>query len=97
MANILDNKLREDLERLKKIRAHRGLRHYWGLRVSTYRIMTIRLPDRKPALRIPFRQLCVCLGLTLGWQSRETLTQILVLLVEQDFPMDVFTISSLTS
>merc|ERR1711874_830936 len=33
MANILDNKLREDLERLKKIRAHRGLRHYWGVRV----------------------------------------------------------------
>merc|ERR1719290_739465 len=33
MANILDNKIREDLERLKKIRAHRGLRHYWGLRV----------------------------------------------------------------
>merc|ERR1712013_967436 len=31
MANILDNKIREDLERLKKIRAHRGLRHYWGL------------------------------------------------------------------
>jgi len=33
LANLLDNKLREDLERLKKIRAHRGLRHYWGLRV----------------------------------------------------------------
>merc|ERR1712177_132736 len=33
LANNLDNKLREDLERLKKIRAHRGLRHYWGLRV----------------------------------------------------------------
>merc|ERR1711964_621352 len=33
MANALDNKLREDLERLKKIRAHRGLRHFWGLRV----------------------------------------------------------------
>lgn len=32
-SNSLDNKLREDLERLKKIRAHRGLRHYWGLRV----------------------------------------------------------------
>ncbi|KAH0503017.1 40S ribosomal protein S18 [Microtus ochrogaster] len=30
----LDNKLREDLERLKKIRAHRGLRHFWGLRVQ---------------------------------------------------------------
>merc|ERR1712176_265650 len=33
LANALDNKLREDLERLKKIRAHRCLRHYWGLRV----------------------------------------------------------------
>ncbi|KAG5460574.1 MAG: ribosomal protein S13/S18-domain-containing protein [Olpidium bornovanus] len=33
LANGLDNMLREDLERLKKIRAHRGLRHYWGLRV----------------------------------------------------------------
>ncbi|KXS15265.1 ribosomal protein S13p/S18e [Gonapodya prolifera JEL478] len=33
LANGLDNKLREDLERLKKIRAHRGLRHYWGVRV----------------------------------------------------------------
>merc|ERR1712117_182794 len=33
LANSLDNKWREDLERLKKIRAHRGLRHYWGLRV----------------------------------------------------------------
>lgn len=26
----LDSKLRDDLERLKKIRAHRGMRHYWG-------------------------------------------------------------------
>merc|ERR1719436_2362257 len=25
--------LAKDLERLKKIKAHRGLRHYWGLRV----------------------------------------------------------------
>ena len=30
LANQLDNKLREDLERMKKMRAHRGLRHYWG-------------------------------------------------------------------
>eukprot|EP00877_Chromochloris_zofingiensis_P013830 jgi/Chrzof1/8700/Cz03g21050.t1 len=30
----LESKLREDLERLKKIRNHRGLRHYWGLRVK---------------------------------------------------------------
>lgn len=33
LANGLESKFREDLERLKKIRAHRGLRHYWGLRV----------------------------------------------------------------
>ncbi|KAK6331834.1 ribosomal 40S subunit protein S18B [Orbilia javanica] len=33
LANGLQSKLREDLERLKKIRCHRGLRHYWGLRV----------------------------------------------------------------
>ncbi|KAG4302885.1 hypothetical protein PCANB_000831 [Pneumocystis canis] len=33
LANQLDNKLRENLERLKKIKAHRGLRHFWGLRV----------------------------------------------------------------
>ncbi|KAG7672792.1 hypothetical protein KSW81_001742 [Nannochloris sp. 'desiccata'] len=29
----LDTKMRDDLERLKKIRNHRGLRHYWGLTV----------------------------------------------------------------
>merc|ERR1711907_682886 len=33
VSNGLDMKLRDDLERMKKIRAHRGLRHYWGLRV----------------------------------------------------------------
>ncbi|KAF3172374.1 ribosomal 40S subunit protein S18B [Orbilia oligospora] len=33
LANGLQSKLRDDLERLKKIRCHRGLRHYWGLRV----------------------------------------------------------------
>eukprot|EP00010_Vexillifera_abyssalis_P005313 CAMPEP_0201560392 /NCGR_PEP_ID=MMETSP0173_2-20130828/78245_1 /ASSEMBLY_ACC=CAM_ASM_000268 /TAXON_ID=218659 /ORGANISM="Vexillifera sp., Strain DIVA3 564/2" /LENGTH=155 /DNA_ID=CAMNT_0047974839 /DNA_START=499 /DNA_END=966 /DNA_ORIENTATION=+ len=33
VANGVASKLREDLERLKKIRCHRGLRHYWGLRV----------------------------------------------------------------
>lgn len=32
-SSSLDSKLRDDLERLKKIRAHRGMRHYWGLRV----------------------------------------------------------------
>lgn len=33
VANAVDTKLREDLERLKKIRCHRGLRHFWGVRV----------------------------------------------------------------
>ena len=32
-SNNMGAKLREDLERLKKIRAHRGLRHYWCIRV----------------------------------------------------------------
>merc|ERR1712228_535529 len=33
ISSALDTKLRDDLERLKKMRNHRGLRHYWGLRV----------------------------------------------------------------
>ncbi|XP_037668245.1 40S ribosomal protein S18-like [Choloepus didactylus] len=33
LANGLDNKLCEDLEQLEKIQAHKGLRHFWGLRV----------------------------------------------------------------
>ncbi|EEB95152.1 hypothetical protein MPER_05925, partial [Moniliophthora perniciosa FA553] len=33
LSTNVDSKLRDDLERLKKIRAHRGLRHFWGLRV----------------------------------------------------------------
>merc|ERR1712037_308163 len=33
ISNGLETKLREDLERMKKIRCHRGLRHYWMLRV----------------------------------------------------------------
>eukprot|EP00403_Amphidinium_massartii_P028233 CAMPEP_0178404294 /NCGR_PEP_ID=MMETSP0689_2-20121128/17807_1 /TAXON_ID=160604 /ORGANISM="Amphidinium massartii, Strain CS-259" /LENGTH=122 /DNA_ID=CAMNT_0020025269 /DNA_START=185 /DNA_END=553 /DNA_ORIENTATION=- len=32
-ANFLDQSLREDLERMKRARLHRGLRHYWGIRV----------------------------------------------------------------
>ncbi|KAL8453918.1 hypothetical protein Emed_000629 [Eimeria media] len=31
-ANGLDSVWREDFERLKKMRLHRGLRHYWGLK-----------------------------------------------------------------
>lgn len=33
ISTALESKLRDDLERMKKIRLHRGLRHYWGLRV----------------------------------------------------------------
>jgi len=33
VSNGLDTKLREDLERMKKVRLHRGLRHYWGIKV----------------------------------------------------------------
>jgi len=33
VANNLDTKLRDNFERMKKIRLHRGLRHYWNLRV----------------------------------------------------------------
>jgi small subunit ribosomal protein S18e len=33
LANGWDNKMREDFERLKKIRCNRGLRHLWGLKV----------------------------------------------------------------
>jgi len=42
-ANNLDSKLREDLERLKKCRAHRGLRHYWGIRVRGQHTKTCRI------------------------------------------------------
>ncbi len=31
-SNNVDIKLRDSLERMKKIRAHRGLRHYWGVK-----------------------------------------------------------------
>jgi len=39
-ANLLDNKMRESLERLWKVRAHRGLRHGWGLRVRGQKTCT---------------------------------------------------------
>merc|ERR1712226_581529 len=32
-ANFLDQSLREDIERMKRIRLHKGLRHHWGIRV----------------------------------------------------------------
>lgn len=37
ISNNLDTRLREDLERMKKSKMHRGLRHYWGLKVRGQR------------------------------------------------------------
>eukprot|EP00906_Rhabdomonas_costata_P008674 RCo012324 len=33
ISNFWEQRMREDLEKLKKMRCHRGLRHMWGLRV----------------------------------------------------------------
>merc|ERR1712146_203730 len=58
VSNTLDMKLREDLERLKKIRAHRGLRHYWGLRVRGQRTKTTGprdAPSVSPRRRARFK------------------------------------------
>jgi len=33
LSTNLETKLRDDLERMKKIRLHKGLRHHWGLKV----------------------------------------------------------------
>jgi len=40
VSNQIATKLREDLESLKKVRAHRGLRHYWGIKVRGQRTGT---------------------------------------------------------
>ena len=33
VSNNVDTSLRNDIERMKKIRLHRGLRHHWNIRV----------------------------------------------------------------
>lgn len=47
ISSTLDNKLREDLERLKKIRSHRGIRHWWGLKVRGQHTKTSRRRGRR--------------------------------------------------
>lgn len=54
-SNLVAMKFREDIERLKKIRNHRGLRHYWQLRVrgqktktTGRRGRTVGVSQRKP-------------------------------------------------
>ena len=32
VSSMVDTKFREDLEKLKKIKQHKGLRHFWGLK-----------------------------------------------------------------
>ncbi len=40
ISNQIPNKLREDLENMKKVRQHKGLRHYWGVKVRGQRTGT---------------------------------------------------------
>jgi len=40
VSNNLDFKLREDLDRMRKVRLHRGLRHFWGIRVRGQKTKT---------------------------------------------------------
>ena len=44
--NGVDSKPRDDPERLKRIRTHRGLRHYWGLCVRGQHTKTTGRRDR---------------------------------------------------
>mmetsp|Transcript_6634 Transcript_6634/g.10666 ORF Transcript_6634/g.10666 Transcript_6634/m.10666 type:complete len:122 (-) Transcript_6634:99-464(-) len=37
ISNNLDTSMREDLERMRKSKDHRGLRHFWGLKVRGQR------------------------------------------------------------
>ena len=37
ISTMLDTKFREDLERMKKMKMHRGLRHFWGHKVKGQR------------------------------------------------------------
>lgn len=52
VSNTLDMKLRDDLERLKKIRAHRGLRHYCAHLNAAY------IPSAGPGYPWPASVLC---------------------------------------
>jgi small subunit ribosomal protein S18e len=53
LSNGVDSKLRDDLERLKKIRAHRGLRHVWGTRVRGQHTKTTGMSFFYPLLLYP--------------------------------------------
>ncbi|KAL0601753.1 hypothetical protein AAY473_027946 [Plecturocebus cupreus] len=61
--NGLDNKLHEDLERPKKIRAHRGLSRFWGLRVTGQHTKTTGRPGRTGLTVLPRLE---CRGMTMA-------------------------------
>jgi ribosomal protein S13 len=48
--NNLIGAVRGDVERLKKIRAHRGIRHYWGHRVKGQHTCTTGRKGRMPCM-----------------------------------------------
>jgi len=57
LSNVIDQQMRADLERLKKIRSHRGLRHHWGLKVrgqhtcTTYVLISRKMFGANPSQR----------------------------------------------
>ena len=61
VSNTLDMKLREDLERLKKIRAHRGLRHYCKLLLLVTCAHVVFCSHA-----MPLCVLCTCLTASVG-------------------------------
>jgi ribosomal protein S13 len=50
VSNQIAGKMRDDLEALKKVRTHRGLRHYWGLKVRGQHTGTTGRGRSAPAL-----------------------------------------------
>jgi len=53
VSNNIASILRDDLQRLKKIRAHRGLRHYWKLRVRGQHTKTTGRSGRTKKFQSP--------------------------------------------
>ena len=63
VSNILDMKYREDLERMKKIRAHRGLRHYCACRARPPLLLPRRMPAADRRRRVRRSQgVCACVA-----------------------------------
>jgi hypothetical protein len=63
VSNILDMKYREDLERMKKIRAHRGLRHYCACHARPPLLLPRRMPTADRRRRVRRSQgVCACVA-----------------------------------